>query len=78
VDQVQSAADLDRLRKLRENNKLVIGVAVKSSTSDLLIANCYHGFRSVNQLIEEARDRKLTDLDNDGKSGGYVVRAMQG
>jgi len=26
--------------KLRENNKLVIGVGVKQSTSDLLIANC--------------------------------------
>ena len=26
--------------KLRENNKVVIGVGVKSSTSDLLIANC--------------------------------------
>jgi len=26
--------------KLRENNKLVIGVGVKSSTSDLLIGNC--------------------------------------
>ena len=26
--------------KLRENNKIVIGVGVKSSTSDLLIANC--------------------------------------
>lgn len=26
--------------KLRENNKLVIGVGVKESTSDLLIANC--------------------------------------
>ena len=26
--------------KLRENNKLVIGVGVKSSTSDLLTANC--------------------------------------
>src|ERR687897_963717 len=26
--------------KLRENNKTVIGVGVKSSTSDLLIANC--------------------------------------
>jgi len=26
--------------KLRENNKLVIGVGVKDSTSDLLIANC--------------------------------------
>jgi len=26
--------------KLRENNKIVIGIGVKSSTSDLLIANC--------------------------------------
>jgi hypothetical protein len=26
--------------KLRENNKLVIGIGVKESTSDLLIANC--------------------------------------
>jgi hypothetical protein len=26
--------------KLRENNKVVIGVGVKSSTSDLLMANC--------------------------------------
>jgi len=26
--------------KLRENNKMVVGVGVKSSTSDLLIANC--------------------------------------
>jgi len=26
--------------KLRENNKIVIGVGVKNSTSDLLIANC--------------------------------------
>src|SRR5207247_4871620 len=26
--------------KLRENNKVVIGVGVKNSTSDLLIANC--------------------------------------
>ena len=26
--------------KLRENNKIVIGVGVKKSTSDLLIANC--------------------------------------
>ena len=28
------------MSKLRENNKLVIGVGVKNSTSDLLIANC--------------------------------------
>ena len=171
--------------KLRENNKLVIGVGVKSSTSDLLIANCdefiyyddlvrkeeqrrgrrktpaattpathaaapeaksaqektekparpapvatgkkseadkkqeafdlvlstiealaeerdvddkiwgsmikqtlkrqrpgfnesYHGFRSFNQLLEEAGARRLIELEKDEKSGGYVVRAMSG
>ncbi len=35
----------------------------------------YHGFRSFNQLLEEARDRKLIELDKDEKSGGYIVKA---
>ena len=154
--------------KLRENDKTVIGVGVKKSTSDLLIANCdefiyyddlvreqkprrpavrrkapakgqvildaasaatgrdpvsasddkqqealdlvletvealadergedetiwgsmvkqalkrrkpgfnesYYGFRSFNQLLEEARSRNLVDLERDEKSGGYIVR----
>jgi uncharacterized protein (TIGR00288 family) len=156
--------------KLRENDKTVIGVGVKKSTSDLLIANCdefiyyddlvreqkarrpastrrrapakgqviadagnaatvrdpisddkqqealdlvletvealgaergedepiwgsmvkqalkrrkpgfnesYYGFRSFNQLLEEARSRHLLDLERDEKSGGYIVRATQ-
>lgn len=139
--------------KLRENNKVVIGVGVKQSSSDLLIANCdefifyddlvrsrpaarrrkkkttarkgakseetkkqealdlvmetvealraergdaqktwgsmvkqtlkrrkpgfnesYYGFRSFNELLEEARDRKLLELEPDEKSGGYVIK----
>jgi uncharacterized protein (TIGR00288 family) len=153
--------------KLRENDKTVIGVGVKKSTSDLLIANCdefifyddlvreqkprraaspkpkakareasaapaaamqakeedkqqealelvlatvdaltaergdgetiwgsmvkqtlkrrkpgfneaYYGFRSFNQLLEEARSRNLLELERDEKSGGYVVRATAG
>ena len=35
----------------------------------------YHGFRSFNQLLEEARERKLLELEKDEKSGGYIVRA---
>ena len=147
--------------KLRENNKLVIGVGVKNSTSDLLIASCdefiyyddlvreaekqrkkkrkartkaagpkktatgdeeerkqealdlvlqtvealfeergdeekvwgsmvkqalkrrkpgfnesYHGFRTFGQLLEEARERGLLQLDFDEKSGGYVVKGF--
>lgn len=143
--------------KLRENNKMVIGVGVKNSTSDLLTANCdefiyyddlvrdsekqkqkkrrgsaakngkkgtsatedekkqealdlvleviedlfkergeeekvwgsmvkqtlkrrkpgfsesYHGFRTFGQLLEEARSRKLLELELDEKSGGYII-----
>jgi len=164
--------------KLRENNKTVIGVGVKNSTSDLLIANCdefifyddlvreepparqrtrkpavkraagktkdakdakapapaaeteaeteaddktqeaidlvvstieaiaeergedekiwgsmvkqtlkrrkpgfnetYYGFRTFNRLLEQARDRGLIALDQDDKSGGYIVRGIAG
>ncbi|MGH8373386.1 MAG: NYN domain-containing protein [Gammaproteobacteria bacterium] len=39
--------------KLRENNKLVIGVGVKSSTSDLLISNCDE-FIYYDDLVREA------------------------
>jgi uncharacterized protein (TIGR00288 family) len=152
--------------KLRENNKTVIGVGVKKSTSDLLIANCdefiyyddlvreekkarqttrkrgerktakspapqqtepvangdesrkqeaidlvletlealaaergdeekiwgsmvkqalkrrkpgfnenYYGFRSFNNLLEEAKARGLLEIQSDEKSGGYIVRS---
>ncbi len=144
--------------KLRENNKIVIGVGVKNSTSDLLTSNCdefiyyddlvretgkkrrnmrtppaaktepkpttptkeekkqaaidlvmetlgdlfeergdeekvwgsmvkqalkrrkpgfnerYHGFRSFGQLLEEAQERKLLELEHDEKSGGYIIK----
>ena len=154
--------------KLRENNKLVIGVGVKQSTSDLLMASCdefiyyddlvrdsekprrtrrkstakkanakkatskkpaaenaeeehkrqgaidlvmetvedlfeergeeekvwgsmvkqalkrrqpgfsetYHGFRNFGQLLEEARDRELLELEHDEKSGGYIIKSV--
>ena len=36
----------------------------------------YYGFRSFNQLLEEARSRRLLDLERDEKSGGYIVRPL--
>src|SRR5512139_1026569 len=48
--------------KLRENNKIVIGVGVKSSTSDLLIANCDE-FIYYDDLVrkdEQRRGRRKT------------------
>src|SRR5512136_372464 len=43
--------------KLRENNKTVIGVGVKNSTSDLLIANCDE-FIFYDDLVREKPQRR--------------------
>jgi len=43
--------------KLRENNKIVIGVGVKNSSSDLLIANCDE-FIYYDDLVREKQPRK--------------------
>jgi uncharacterized protein (TIGR00288 family) len=43
--------------KLRENNKIVIGVGVKSSSSDLLIANCDE-FIYYDDLVRKKQARK--------------------
>jgi hypothetical protein len=37
----------------------------------------YYGFRSFNQLLEEARARGLVELERDQKSGGYVVHEIE-
>ncbi len=52
--------------KLRENNKNVIGVGVKNSTSDLLIANCDE-FIFYDDLVREKPARKLPPMK---KAGG--------
>jgi len=44
--------------KLRENNKLVIGVGVKESTSDLLIANCDEFIYYDDLVREDEKKRK--------------------
>ena len=33
----------------------------------------YYGFKTFGKLLEEARDRKLIDLEFDSKSGGYII-----
>jgi len=43
--------------KLRENNKVVIGVGVKNSTSDLLIANCDE-FIFYDDLVRESEKQR--------------------
>src|SRR5210317_996024 len=52
--------------KLRENNKRVIGVGVKQSTSDLLIANCDE-FIYYDDLIRNAQRRKPKKKKTNGR-----------
>ena len=52
--------------KLRENNKNVIGVGVKNSTSDLLIANCDE-FIYYDNLVTEKKKAKKTTRKPSGK-----------
>ena len=33
----------------------------------------YHGYRSFNQLLEDAQSRGLLDVEKDQKSGGYII-----
>ena len=54
--------------KLRENNKVVIGVGVKNSTSDLLIANCDE-FIYYDDLIRIAERRKPKKKKSAGRKG---------
>ncbi len=55
--------------KLRENDKKVIGVGVKQSTSDLLIANCDE-FIFYDDLAREGQRAAEARRDNRGANGG--------
>ena len=52
--------------KLRENNKVVIGVGVKNSTSDLLIANCDE-FIFYDDLVKKKKTIRKTPPKKVGK-----------
>ena len=39
-------------------------------------AESYYGYRSFNELLEDARDRGLLALERDEKSGGYRIRLL--
>lgn len=58
--------------KLRENNKIVIGVGVKESTSNLLIANCDE-FIYYDDIVRQAERRKPKKKKaNDRKENGDI------
>src|ERR671922_221610 len=70
--------------KLRENDRYVIGLGVKSSSSDLLVANCdefifnesYYGYSTFSKLLEEAAKQRIVSLERDEKSGTYIITAL--
>lgn len=55
--------------KLRENNKIVIGVGVKSSTSDLLIANCDEFIYYDDLVRDEKKPRRKPASKNKAQKG---------
>ncbi len=61
--------------KLRENNKLVIGVGVKESTSDLLIAGCDE-FIFYDDLVRENEKKRRKAKRKNG--AGKVARKTEG
>ena len=63
--------------KLRENAKVVIGVGVKNSTSDLLIANCDE-FIYYDDLVRERAPRRAPARKAAAQAGSLVVPAPKG
>lgn len=57
--------------KLRENNKVVIGIGVKESTSDLLISNCDE-FIYYEDIVRQAERRKPKKKKSNQKGGDAV------
>jgi uncharacterized protein (TIGR00288 family) len=64
--------------KLRENNKIVIGVGVKNSASDLLVANCDE-FIYYDDLVRPQPPRKKTAGRETGRkpAKGPVAKAVK-
>jgi uncharacterized protein (TIGR00288 family) len=59
--------------KLRENNKTVIGVGVKKSTSDLLMANCDE-FIFYDDLVREQKTRRPPRKKAEGKGAAAAPK----
>jgi uncharacterized protein (TIGR00288 family) len=74
----QVLATIEALADEREVDEKIWGSMIKQTLKRQRpgFNESYHGFRSFNQLLEEARDRKLIELEKDEKSGGYVVKAV--
>src|SRR5947207_7867822 len=61
--------------KLRENNKVVIGVGVKNSTSDLLVANCDEFIYYDDLVREDEAKRRATRKRREARPAGTTKEA---
>lgn len=64
---------VDRLFRERDDN--VWGSMVKQTLKRKRpnFAETFHGYRSFNQLLEDAQKRGLLEIQKDDKSGGYII-----
>jgi uncharacterized protein (TIGR00288 family) len=73
-------ATIEALADERDEDEKVWGSMVKQTLKRQRpgFSESYHGFRTFNQLLEEAQARRLIELEKDEKSGGYVVKTIAG
>ena len=83
-DRAQEAVDLvvgtvEALVEERGEDETIWGSMVKQTLKRRKpgFNETFYGFRSFNQLLEEARSRHLLDLERDEKSGGYIVKLAE-
>jgi hypothetical protein len=83
-DKAQEAIDLvvetvEALVEERGEDETIWGSMVKQTLKRRKpgFNETFYGFRSFNQLLEEARARHLLELERDEKSGGYIVRLAE-
>src|SRR6185369_1445949 len=81
TDKQDEAIDLvldtmDALLDERGDNDTIWGSMVKQALKRRKpgFSEGYYGFRSFNDLLEEAQKRGELELERDAKSGGYIVR----
>jgi len=81
-DKKQEAWDLivdtyEALVEERGEGEKIWGSMIKQTTKrrNPGFSESYYGFRSFNQLLEEAASRGILELERDDKSGGYLVKA---
>ncbi len=69
---------LDALLEERGEDERIWGSMIKQTLKrrNPGFNELYYGYKSFNRMLEDARDRGLLQIEQDDKSGGYVVRAV--